>query len=75
MLDYFLSDDTEYDVYEENDEFIIDQEIELEEEAETELILGESNDLDSIVDDDEDDDEIDDDPYYDETDDDVDIDD
>ena len=75
MLDYFLSDDTEYDVYEENDEFIIEQEIELEEEAETELILGESNDLDSIVDDDEDDDEIDDDPYYDETDDDVDIDD
>ena len=60
MLDYFLSDDTE---------------IELEEEAETELILGESNDLDNIVDDDEDDDEIDDDPYYDETDDDVDIDD
>ena len=75
MLDYFLSDDTEYDVYEENDEFIIEQEIELEEEAEAELILGESNDLDNIVDDDEDDDEVDDDPYYDETDDDVDIDD
>ena len=67
MLEGFLSDDTEFDVYEENDEFIIHNELEAEQEAETSLLLGESDDMDDICDDE---DEADDDSYYDEIDDD-----
>ena len=67
MLEGFLSDDTEFDVYEENDEFVIENELEAEQEAETALLLGECDDMDDICDSDE---ECDDDPYYDEIDDD-----
>lgn len=67
MLEGFLSDDTEFDVYDENDEFVIEQELEAEQEAETALLLGECDDMDDICDSDE---ECDDDPYYDEIDDD-----
>ena len=68
MLEGLLSDDTEYDVFEETTEFIIEQELELEEEAEEELIFGECDDMDCICDDDDTD--IDDDPYCNEIDDD-----
>lgn len=71
MLEAMLSDDTEYDVFEETDEFIIEQELTLEEEAEEELIFGESDDMDILCDDDAVD--ADSDPYYDEVDDDDDI--
>lgn len=67
MLEGFLSDDTEFDVYEENDEFVIENELEAEQEAETALLLGECDDMDDICDSDE---ECDDDPYYGEIDDD-----
>ena len=67
MLEAMLSDDTEYDVFEETDEFIIEQEIELEEEAEEELIFGECDDMD-ILGDDDDTVVADSDPYYDEVD-------
>ena len=50
MLEGFLSDDTEFDVYEENDEFVIEQELEAEQEAETALLLGECDDMDDICD-------------------------
>ena len=68
MLEAMLSDDTEYDVFEETDEFVIEQELKLEEEAEEELIFGECDDMDIL----DDDDTVvaDSDPYYDEVDDD-----
>ena len=68
MLEAMLSDDTEYDVFEETDEFVVEQELKLEEEAEEELIFGESDDIDILCDDDAVD--ADSDPYYDEVDDD-----
>ena len=71
MLEAMLSDDTEYDVFEENDEFIIEKELTLEEEAEEELIFGERDDIDILCDDDAVD--ADSHPYYDEVDDDDDI--
>jgi len=70
MLEGLLSDDTEYDVFEETTEFLIEQELELEEEAEEELIFGECDDMDYISDDN---DVPDDDPYCNEIDDDDDI--
>ena len=70
MLDALLSDDTEYDVFEENDEFIIEIELILEEEALEDIAFGECDDMDYISDDD---DVPDDDPYCNEIDDDDDI--
>ena len=67
MLEGLLSDDTEFDVYEENDEFVVENELEAEQEAENALLLGECDDMDGICDSDE---ECDDDPYYNEIDDD-----
>ena len=67
MLEGLLSDDTEFDVYEENDEFIVENELEAEQDAEDSLLLGECDDMDDICDSDE---ECDDDPYYNEIDDD-----
>lgn len=67
MLDALLSDDTDYDVFEETDEFAIENELMLEEEAITAIALGECDDMDYISDDD---DVPDNDPYYDEIDDD-----
>lgn len=69
MLEAMLSDDTEYDVFEETDEFVVEQELKLEEEAEEELIFGECDDMD-ILGDDDDVAVADSDPYYDEVDDD-----
>lgn len=69
MLEAMLSDDTEYDVFEETDEFVVEQELKLEEEAEEELIFGECDDMD-ILGDDDDVVVADSDPYYDEVDDD-----
>ena len=63
MLEGLLSDDTEFDVYEENDEFVVENELEAEQEAEDSLLLGENDDMDNICDSDE---EPDNDPYYDE---------
>ena len=39
MLEGLLSDDTEFDVYEENDEFVVENELEAEQEAEQEQHL------------------------------------
>ena len=71
MLEARLSYDTEYDVFEETDEFVVEQELKLEEEAEEELIFGECDDMDMLSDDDAV--GADSDQYYDEVDDDDDI--
>ena len=73
MLEALLSDDTEYDVFDETYEFIIEQELEIEQEAEEELIFGECDDMDILLYDDDETVSADDDVYYDEVDDDDDI--